>query len=44
MVANMPGEPKECRQQAECCAEIARLAGFDYGDSSGDRLHGPRIV
>ena len=26
MVANMPGEPKECRQQAECCAEIARLA------------------
>jgi len=26
MEANMPGEPKECRQQAECCAEIARLA------------------
>jgi len=22
----MPGDPKECRQHAECCAELARLA------------------
>jgi len=26
MEANMPGDPKECRQNAECCAELARLA------------------
>jgi hypothetical protein len=24
--ANMPGDPKECRQHAECCGELARLA------------------
>ena len=22
----MPGDPKECRQHAECCAELARFA------------------
>ena len=26
MEANMPGDPKECRQHAERCAELARLA------------------
>ena len=26
MEAKMPGDPKECRQHAERCAELARLA------------------
>jgi hypothetical protein len=26
MEANMPGDPKECRQHAERCAELARMA------------------
>jgi hypothetical protein len=26
MEATMPGDPKECRQHAACCAELARLA------------------
>ena len=26
MEANMPGDPKECRQHAERCAELARIA------------------
>jgi hypothetical protein len=26
MEANMPGDPKECRQHAERCSELARLA------------------
>jgi len=26
MEANMPGDPKECRQHAERCGELARLA------------------
>jgi hypothetical protein len=26
MEANMPGDPKQCRQHAERCAELARIA------------------
>jgi hypothetical protein len=31
MEANMPGDPKECRQHAERCAELARLASTPEG-------------